>query len=672
MEELLEKYGGGRIPPLVSPAGQPVEKGLLNGSLVAIYQRGFSGTYSIPLGILAADEVWQPVEQKWATANYSLNAYARRDWSPLCQTIRSVDAGDRACEACDRKSANKAERAGDVIAYLCCHGMIDFAVPVFVDGTAIAVLLTGQRMPRPGTAWNPEFVTNEGLFRPLNEGEEGVEAGPESNRRIAEAEQALGFGHGQLTSAVSPALRQATHADVSPLELETIIESLRKAGMHLSQLATATFQLEKARVVAWIRARIAESLKALTRQVPAFEDFWPSISSALALTNKYFGFDYGVIISCRRAPVPHFELLVSARENPDFTKAVAGLEVTGQEFDHLLDVVSSTREAASVDPELLARALAAATGRPLRKMNLKNAIAVSAGRSQRSLAFIALGHRGGDSWISRFTDVDRAALDDILAALSMVTNVVRLVGELEFAAQKQASFILDVSHDIRNPIQNIVVKAERLRSGGLTPDELSHHARRIGTQVKRLHLLSERIWTLEEIEQGRFAIDPQARCQVFDLLKACADSLLESAASRSVTLSIDPGLQKWPPLWIDPRFLTQTLLNLLDNAIKYSRTGTEVRVDGKDEARERRLSVVNRGVGILAEERELIFQKFYRTPAAQAWVLEGTGIGLSIVKKFAETYGRGQIMVRSQRIVGSRDSVTEFIVILDKEITEHV
>jgi signal transduction histidine kinase len=182
--------------------------------------------------------------------------------------------------------------------------------------------------------------------------------------------------------------------------------------------------------------------------------------------------------------------------------------------------------------------------------------------------------------------------------------------------------------------------------------------------------LSERVWALEEFEQGTFQVDPKSRLKAFDVIQECVDSLAESARANQLVMTVDPSLRNWPALRVDKRLFTQAILNLLDNAVKYSAHETEIRIDGDADVGNRRIRFGNRGLGIRPEEFLDIFDKFYRTKHAQLWIKDGTGIGLSIVKKFAEIYG--DVQVQSSPIVGSRDHLTIFTLSLDRDKVEHV
>ena len=132
--------------------------------------------------------------------NLRLNEYARGDWTLFCRRLREeAPAAEEACVRCDRLSAIKAERENSVIAYICCHGMIDFAVPVLLDGIVIAVLFSGQRKPKPGTFWDSQIIEG-GFYRQLSEGEEGVDIWFHCEEIINQVEADYGLEAGRLLS----------------------------------------------------------------------------------------------------------------------------------------------------------------------------------------------------------------------------------------------------------------------------------------------------------------------------------------------------------------------------------------------------------------------------------------------------------------------------------------
>jgi signal transduction histidine kinase len=684
MESLLKKYAGGRIPPLVTLGDEPENEGLLNGDLVSIYQQGFSGRYSIPLGILAAGKVWYPIKNKWENADYRLNEYAKEDWTSFCKKVRNIDEANEKCESCDRVFAIKAEQEGKVIAYICCHGMIDFAIPIFLDGIVIAVALSGQRKPKPETLWNPEILKEEGIYQLLikkEEGKDGKDIWTYCTNIINGIKTKYGI-ESDLISLLNDDVSHYPGIEVSPDDINRIMEQLDKASNHLSKLVTTAFHLEKSKVVAWIRSEIAKSLKSLTEEEPNVENFWNSVSDALLLTSQYFGCDYTAVISCQKDPKPILKVLACSERGvyPDgfcVQKINQDISVPENQISRLIETTDSVRIETDIDTSLFAPALKCVI--PPNVKSITRAIVMPAGLQNTNTTFIIMGNNEKNFVFEKLAKIDQESLNGILDVLSMIIEVALLVSELQLAtrrqtnlvdelqtlAKRQADFILDVSHDIRNPIQNIIIKAERLRRGLVDAKDISYHVHRVAVQCKRLHLISERVWTLEALDREKLDIEKGVRLKVYDVLSECIDSLFDLASAQRIEIKINPNLQRWRPLDLDKRFFTQAILNLLDNAVKYSSYDTEVRVDGEEDDYGWHISIENRGVPIKSDEIDKIFDRFYRTVTAQLRVREGTGIGLFLVKKFAEIYG--EVSVNSELIRGTYDYLTKFTLSIKRE-----
>jgi len=665
IDDLLRKYAGGRIPPFVPASDKPEDSGLLNGRLVEIYQRGFADRYSIPLGILAAERVWQPVAEKWQCANYSLNRSSQAEWTGFCAAVRSGQ-GNAACEACDRDFAARAEVEGAPIAYLCCHGLIDFAVPVRINGKIIAVLFSGQLKPKAGCYWNPEMTEPTGLFHQLETGQVGVDISEESNLRIARAERTLGYATGELSRRLDEDINSKRIDGICPDGVRTIIEQLSEAAGHLSNLATATYQLESARIIAAIRGKAAESLKFLTADPTQPIEFWETISAALQMAAEYFGSEYIAVLACDSEPSPSVKILAQWPPAKANGSQPAEVSTDGIFVKSLLKLAKEARDLRVVP----AAKFVPAINRFLPKLTKKgDPLVLSAVHSKTSATHIVMGC---DSRVelSTLANSSQLSLADLLGAIAMITEVARLIQELEVTAERQTSFVLDMAHDLRNPIQNVIVLADVLKNAALPVDKVVQHASRIATQVRRLNLLSQRVWTLVTIEREGFDATADRNLRLYDIVNQWVDLLQDSAASRAVTVVVDRDLKNWSPVFVNELLCTQAVLNLVDNAIKYSSGGTEVRISGDEDADTYNLRISNRGIGIPPDEIDRIFEKFHRARVAQEHVREGTGIGLAVVKLFADHYGN--VSVTSDPIRGSRDYKTVFSLSVRKRSVRYV
>jgi len=665
MEALLKKYAGGRMPPLVDMDNP--KSGLINGELLQTYHKGLLSRHSIRLGILLPAKRYHSLEEKWQRGDFRLNELSRPNWTSFCKTLRKTKTGDKDCDACDRRRAIIAEKAGQAIAYLCDNGLISFAMPVSVMGRVIAVLFSGQYKPQEGPIWNPEFIQRDGCFRPLAPGETGVDAWAESQRRIQQIEQKAGFPQGTLLESLFDNERPVR--EVSPQDVEEIIKLMKVAGEQLSGLASSTYELEKNKLVGWIQGHIASSLMPLStaplEDVEA-KEVWERLSLALSYMTRYFRLDYALILSCCEEPEKGIRILCQYGIPKACLPRGEDQRIDKGSHSRLISVMC---EQEKPFPLTLQEFKDLPIFDCLYRLHVRR-------KSKRALAIpillpiedtplvMILGKLDRDIDFGGCLPEDKRALQDITADIRMVTGLILLIERLRETARKQALFSEDMAHDIRNPIQNIVVMADTLARGFASAEEIPRLARRLAAQARRLHLISNRVWILRVIDQGEFKPEQVEHVNVYHTLMECRKSLLELAERRGIKISVDRELAQWPPVQVNKTLFIQAALNLIDNAIKYSRKGTEVRIDGKRLADGVTLSFVNRGIPIRDEDKERIFKRYYRAKEARAWVQEGTGIGLSIVKAFAEYYGG--IEVKSTPIHGSQDYVTEFKLFIRK------
>jgi signal transduction histidine kinase len=193
-------------------------------------------------------------------------------------------------------------------------------------------------------------------------------------------------------------------------------------------------------------------------------------------------------------------------------------------------------------------------------------------------------------------------------------------------------------------------------------------AGKLAAQVWRLHIMSQRVWTSVEIERGSFDPEETEAVDLYETLAECRKSLVDLAAKREILISIDPVFQELQSrrerIVVNRTLFFQAVLNLMDNAVKYSHPGTEVRIYGHSTPSQISIKFSNRGILIREEEKEKIFERYYRTTEARRHRQEGTGIGLYIVRTFVDYYG--EIEVRSEPLGGTGDYLTEFELVIPR------
>lgn len=232
-----------------------------------------------------------------------------------------------------------------------------------------------------------------------------------------------------------------------------------------------------------------------------------------------------------------------------------------------------------------------------------------------------------------------------------VVTVLHDVTSLKKADRIRRDFVANASHELRTPLTAIRGFAETLLDGALKDPEASHRfVSSILRHTLRLQRLAEDLTVLARAESPQHDYE---RVRT-DLRKVCRESVssLEAfARSRQVRIRLDMPSEP-VELELSPRALEHVLINLIENAIKYSPSGAEVLVTLRVAEEHVVLEVRDWGIGIPAEHHERIFERFYRVDAGRARNEGGTGLGLAIARHLVERMG-GTIEVESEPGEGS-------------------
>jgi signal transduction histidine kinase len=223
-------------------------------------------------------------------------------------------------------------------------------------------------------------------------------------------------------------------------------------------------------------------------------------------------------------------------------------------------------------------------------------------------------------------------------------------------AQMHMNFVSGVSHELHTPLAVMLSAAENLADGLVEkPPEVREHGRIIVGHGRQLSDLVDRILLFASSGAGgEFQL--RQSVQVADMIDQVAQNLAEtlSAARIHLELRIQPDL---PEVLADPFVLRQCIQNLVVNAVKYRGASTWITIaaelaGAEAPSPEVRISVQDRGIGIREEELQRIFEAFYRSPDVQATNVQGTGLGLAVVKRSVIEMG-GRVSVASTIGVGS-------------------
>ena len=224
---------------------------------------------------------------------------------------------------------------------------------------------------------------------------------------------------------------------------------------------------------------------------------------------------------------------------------------------------------------------------------------------------------------------------EILAA-----DLTQALESAEHASRAKSRFLAGMSHELRTPLNGLLGYARLLRLDGNLNDLQDSRVEAMLAAGAHLLDMIHRVLDLSEIESDRFQMT-SARVDVQATAMACLDIVRPTAVIKglALTLHTEPGTPA--ELITDATRLRQVLLNLLGNAVKFTKSGCiEMRLSpAHGDARQLRVEVVDTGPGIKAAERVFLFEEFERLQAAVSGAVEGSGLGLALSMRLAKILG---------------------------------
>jgi two-component system phosphate regulon sensor histidine kinase PhoR len=232
------------------------------------------------------------------------------------------------------------------------------------------------------------------------------------------------------------------------------------------------------------------------------------------------------------------------------------------------------------------------------------------------------------------------------------------ISDLKKAENMRRDFVANVSHELRTPVTVIKGYAETLLDGALESDPI--RSRRfveiIANHSERLTNLINDILILSSLETKEALLELNPMDVSGTIAKACT-LLQEGAAHKTIAIINETSGLTLPRIMADQGRLEQVVVNLLENAIKYTPEGGSVRLSCEEIGQFIKLSVADTGIGIPFKDLPRIFERFYRVDEARTREQGGTGLGLAIVKHIIQLHG-GAVSVTSEPGKGSIFSFT--------------
>jgi signal transduction histidine kinase len=270
----------------------------------------------------------------------------------------------------------------------------------------------------------------------------------------------------------------------------------------------------------------------------------------------------------------------------------------------------------------------------------------------------------GRDYVGTFSEKDVALLKTFADQAVIAIQNARLFREigdksrqLEVANQHKSEFLANMSHELRTPLNAIIGFSEVLleRLFGDLNDKQDDYLKDIHSSGRHLLTLINDILDLSKVEAGRMELELSG----FDLSAAISNAMTlvrERAQRHGIVLGqqVEPTLGE---LVADERKFKQILLNLLSNAVKFTPDGGRINVSARADGDEVVVAVHDTGIGIAPEDHAAVFEEFRQVGRNYTSKQEGTGLGLSLTRKFVELHG-GRIWVESQPGQGSTFTFT--------------
>ena len=363
--------------------------------------------------------------------------------------------------------------------------------------------------------------------------------------------------------------------------------------------------------------------------------------------------EFGFLAKCLNTMAENlaFRMETVQRQRDEYQSVLAGMNEAVIVLDERLDIVETNRAAelvfSRIRDEMLSRPLLDTVRNTaiqnfaeeiLREgLPIRREIVLYAGtQADQRLFFQVHG-----AVLPRQTDSDRQAR--VVLVFTDITGIKQ-------SEQIRKDFVSNVSHELKTPITSIKGFVETLEDGAMEdPELLRRFLGIIGSQADNMHAIIEDLLQLSRLDEqsaggGESLVDPA------EVLNRAVERIRDAAREKGMHLNLagEADLR----VKGNPGLLEQALFNLLDNAVKYSDSGSEVGTTLTREGDTVRIAVSDTGCGIPAEDQPRIFERFYRVDKGRSRATGGTGLGLAIVKHIILVHG-GSVTVESRPGEGS-------------------
>jgi GAF domain-containing protein/anti-sigma regulatory factor (Ser/Thr protein kinase) len=429
----------------------------------------------------------------------------------------------------------------------------------------------------------------------------------------------------------------------------------------------AVIAIENVRLFQELEARTAELARSVG-ELKALGEVGQAVSSTLDLQTvlsaivghavQLSGTSGGVIYEFDEA-AQEFDLRASFRMEGEIVQALQvtpvrpGQGATGQ--------MATVRAPVQVPDILEEREYTGTRVRPmLARLGYRSVLAVPLLREARIMGALTVWRKEAGSFSEEIVNL----LQTFATQSALAIQNARLFREIEEKSQQieaanrhKSEFLANMSHELRTPLNAIIGFSEVLqeRLFGELNEKQAEYTDDILTSGRHLLSLINEILDLSKVEAGRMELE----LATFDLPLAIDNArtfVRERATRHGITLDVKID-ERLGDIVGDERKIKQILLNLLSNAVKFTPEGGRIGINARQTNGSVEISVTDTGIGIAPEDQPKIFEEFRQVGTDYAHKVEGTGLGLTLAKKFVELHG-GKIWVESEVGKGSKFTFT--------------
>jgi GAF domain-containing protein len=515
----------------------------------------------------------------------------------------------------------------------------------------VATLLANPIPPTPGSPIGRAFVER----KPIHILDAQLDAGPHNF---------LARQTGARTLLSVPLLREGTPIGFITI-LRDFVEAFTERQIELVKTFAdqAVIAIENVRLFQELEARTRELVRSV-EELRALGEVGQAVSSTLELETvlstivghavQLSGTSGGVIYEYDEA-AEGFLLRASYRMEEALVEALRGAPIRlGEGATGRAAII---RAPVQVPDTLDEREYTGARLRPmLARLGYRSVLAVPLLREQRILGALTVWRKEAGNFLPEIVNLLQTfAIQSALAIQNarLFREIEDKSRQIEAANRHKSEFLANMSHELRTPLNAIIGFSEVLgeRMFGELNEKQAEYTDDILSSGRHLLSLINEILDLSKVEAGRMELE----LATFDLPLAIDNArtfVRERAAKHGINLDVTVD-ERLGDFVGDERKIKQILLNLLSNAVKFTPEGGRIGIKARQADGSVEISVSDTGIGIAPEDQARIFEEFRQVGGNYAHKKEGTGLGLTLAKKFVELHG-GKIWVESEVGKGSR------------------